>query len=144
MSDAQTAAAIHKACFDRGWSQSDIETHIQKDIALGLFHGTQMAGFILLRCVAEQAEVLTLAVVTARRRQGAGRMLRGAGESAVHKRGAKVVFLEVAEDNPAAMALYRRTGYQAFGRRPAYYRRKGGRVTALNYSKVLTPNYCRE
>jgi len=103
MSDAQTAAAIHKACFDRGWSQSDIETHIQKDIALGLFHGTQMAGFILLRCVAEQAEVLTLAVVTARRRQGAGRMLLGAGESAV-----------------------------------------GGRVTALNYSKVLTPNYCRE
>jgi len=81
MSDAQTAAAIHKACFDRGWSQSDIETHIQKDIALGLFHGTQMAGFILLRCVAEQAEVLTLAVVTARRRQGAGPCINAARRS---------------------------------------------------------------
>lgn len=38
--------------------------------------------------------------------------------------GADAIFLEVAEDNPGAIALYRSTGFETVGRRPDYYPRK--------------------
>ena len=42
------------------------------------------------------------------------------------------MFLEVAEDNQPALALYRRAGFVANGRRQRYYRRgNGGWVDAL-------------
>ena len=44
----------------------------------------------------------------------------------------KAIFLEVGEDNPAAIALYRAAGFGQVGRRPGYYRRKDtGRIAAL-------------
>jgi ribosomal-protein-alanine N-acetyltransferase len=36
------------------------------------------------------------------------------------------MFLEVAEDNAAALALYTAAGFATTGRRRAYYRRPGG------------------
>jgi len=47
------------------------------------------------------------------------------------------MFLEVAEDNEAAIHLYRSLGFQPIGRRPAYYRRADGRVAAITFSKKL-------
>ena len=40
--------------------------------------------------------------------------------------GAEQMFLEVAEDNAAALALYRRAGFEAAGRRRGYYPREAG------------------
>ena len=51
--------------------------------------------------------------------------------------GVSVLFLEVAEDNAAAKALYDRCGFTPIGKRPAYYRREGGRVAALTFRKDL-------
>ena len=45
--------------------------------------------------------------------------------------GAEEVFLEVAEDNPAAIRLYEAVGYEPVGRRKAYYERRGGAVDAI-------------
>ncbi|MFA4893699.1 GNAT family N-acetyltransferase, partial [Brevundimonas sp.] len=41
-------------------------------------------------------------------------------------RGARRLFLEVAEDNEAARALYGRAGFSEAGRRPRYYARADG------------------
>ena len=38
------------------------------------------------------------------------------------------MFLEVAEDNPGAIALYERTGFTAVGRRASYYGRPGAQA----------------
>ena len=40
--------------------------------------------------------------------------------------GAESMFLEVAEDNAAALALYAKAGFTEAGRRRGYYRRSGG------------------
>lgn len=40
--------------------------------------------------------------------------------------GATRLFLEVAEDNAAARALYDRLGFEPAGRRPRYYSRPNG------------------
>jgi ribosomal-protein-alanine N-acetyltransferase len=46
--------------------------------------------------------------------------------------GAKRIFLEVSEENPAAIALYASAGFERVGRRENYYRSKmKGAVAAL-------------
>ena len=45
--------------------------------------------------------------------------------------GAQSLWLEVAQDNAAALALYAAVGFEVIGRRPAYYRRAKGAVDAL-------------
>jgi ribosomal-protein-alanine N-acetyltransferase len=41
------------------------------------------------------------------------------------------MFLEVAVDNVAALALYRSRGFEAVGRRPGYYSRPDGPIDAM-------------
>jgi ribosomal-protein-alanine N-acetyltransferase len=65
-------------------------------------------------------------VPPAARRRGIGRSLVAAACRRAEDSGAAAVFLEVAEDNPAARALYARCGFDPVGRRPGYYRRPSG------------------
>jgi ribosomal-protein-alanine N-acetyltransferase len=52
--------------------------------------------------------------------------------------GAKAMFLEVAEDNTSALALYERFGFVKVGERAGYYRRADGtRATAIVMRKAL-------
>ncbi|WP_338148148.1 ribosomal protein S18-alanine N-acetyltransferase [Neoroseomonas eburnea] len=83
--------------------------------------GGEPVGFVLGRVAAEEAEVLTLAVRPAGRRAGAGRALMGALMAEAARRGAATVFLEVAEGNAAARALYAALGAVEAGRRRRYY-----------------------
>jgi len=134
---AKALAQIHAQSFDKGWSEQDFKTHIAQDLTLGVWQAEQLAGFIILRCVADQAEIITIAISPSCRGQGLGAHLLEAAEAAVKLRGVEIVFLEVAEDNPFAIRLYRGAAYNPIGRRPAYYRRAEGRVAALNFSKNL-------
>ena len=97
-------------------------------------------GFILIRVVADEAEILTLAVRPAARREGLGARLVEAAVVRAAARGAERMFLEVAEDNVAARALYARTGFVEAGRRRGYYARADGSredalVLSLNFSR---------
>ncbi|MDJ1007658.1 MAG: GNAT family N-acetyltransferase [Paracoccaceae bacterium] len=83
-------------------------------------------GFALGRLAADEAELLTLAVDPAARRCGIGRGLLGQFEAEARARGATAAFLEVADDNAPALALYRAAGWAEAGRRPGYYLRAAG------------------
>jgi len=97
------------------------------------------AGFALGRAVAGEAELLTLAVGPEARWQGLGRALLGEFEAEARSRGAGAAFLEVAEDNAPALALYLVAGWSEAGRRPAYYARDHGEpANALILRKSLT------
>lgn len=133
--DSPAMANLHAQCFDYGWSIQDIEPHIQTDICLGL--GDPLAGFVILRSIDDQAEILTLATDPAQRRQGIATALLLSGEKHVALLGAKVMFLDVAEDNSGATSFYKMHQYQPLSRRPAYYRRPEGRVAALVLRKDL-------
>jgi ribosomal-protein-alanine N-acetyltransferase len=98
----------------------------------------QPAGFALVRVAADEAEILAIGVLPDARRQGLGRVLVDALARAAGTRGADRVFLEVAEDNLAARALYASEGFDAVGRRPGYYRRNSGpNVAALILRRPL-------
>jgi ribosomal-protein-alanine N-acetyltransferase len=79
------------------------------------------AGLLLVRCADAEAEILTHAVRPASRRRGIARALLATMLDTVAAQDAARIFLEVAETNAAARALYSAHGFAAVGRRPAYY-----------------------
>ena len=74
MTEATRLAAIHAEAFDRPgdtpWSAAAFADLL---IQAGVFAVEAADGFILMRAVADEAEILTLAVRPAGRRRGAGR-----------------------------------------------------------------------
>ncbi|HWQ85473.1 GNAT family N-acetyltransferase [Brevundimonas sp.] len=136
MSDvAARLAALHAGAFDAPWDAAAFETLLGQ---AGVFLAETPDGFILMRTVADEAEILTLAVRPAARRRGVGAELVARGVAGAAARGAARVFLEVAEDNAAARALYARAGFVEAGRRPRYYARAdGSRQDALLLAVTL-------
>ena len=98
------------------------------------------AGFSLGRVVADEAELLTIAISQTFQRQGLGRACLANFEDAAKDKGAMTLHLEVAETNLAARALYARHGWQQSGLRPAYYRANGTRIDAILMQKQIAPN----
>jgi len=83
-------------------------------------------GFILVRTILDEAEILTLAVRPSGRRNGMGARLVRAAVHRARSMGAERLFLEVAEDNVVARALYAGCGFRTTGRRRGYYARPDG------------------
>ena len=132
--DASAMATLHNASFRRGWSDGEFESMLGDHavVAHRAMRGNNLAGFIISRMAAGEAEILSVAVAAAARGRGlAGRMLH------LHLRrlaglGVRAVFLEVGEDNEPAIRLYASAGFEEVARREGYYRDTGGRgATAL-------------
>lgn len=83
-------------------------------------------GFALGRAVADEAELLTLAVDPDAQRRGVGRSCLRAFLDACRAKGAARVFLEVARTNHAAQRLYAGEGFVEDGVRRSYYALPGG------------------
>lgn len=131
--DAPVLAAVHAEAFDASWSAADLAVLLGQP---GVFAVMADGGFILCRTVLDEAEILTLAVRPSARRAGLGARLAEAAAGLARETGAERLFLEVAEDNLAALSLYARLGFQSEGRRRNYYARPDGsridaRVLAL-------------
>ncbi len=128
-------ADIHAASFDTGWSALDFSVHAARDLCLGL--GTPLSSFCVIRRSPEDAEILTVATDPAARGRGQAAAVLNAATAELRRSGQRQLFLEVAEDNASARALYDRLGFQPIGRRPGYYRRADGRVAAVTYELRL-------
>lgn len=95
------------------------------------------AGFALCRRMADEAELLLLAVRPADRGRGLGAALVEHCAAEARARGANRLLLEVRSSN-SALALYAEAGFAEVGRRPAYYRGAGGALhDALTLARRL-------
>lgn len=134
MEHALALSALHGAHFARGWDVMEFHALLadRHVVADGLFRGRVEApiGFAISRAVLDEAEVLTIAVARAHQGRGLGRRLFEAHLGELDRRGVKSVFLEVEEDNGAALRLYRACGFRETGRREAYYRKADGTARA--------------
>ena len=79
--------------------------------------------FALVRVIADEAELLTIATHPDYLRQGLALRCMANWQEQARLRGAAKAFLEVAEDNSAACALYVKCGFVHIATRPAYYNR---------------------
>lgn len=130
-------AALHRAAFStpRPW-RADEFAALLADPATDL--ATRPGGFALIRTIADEAELLTLAVDPELHRRGIATNLLEHGLARAAARGAVSMFLEVAADNAGAIALYEKTGFTRTGRRPDYYACPDGtRVDAVIMARNL-------
>jgi Fur family ferric uptake transcriptional regulator len=130
MRHAGTLARLHALAFDAAWDVATFKELMAFPGALafaagpgglGLQRAPEPWGLILGRVVADEAEILTLGVAPERRRLGIARRMIDKLCRVAGKRGAHRLYLEVAESNGAARALYARLGFQELGRRRGYY-----------------------
>ena len=81
----------------------------------------RIGGYIFFWCVADEIQILNIAVRRDLRRRGIGRSLLERAILAGKQKNARCVNLEVRESNMAARRLYENSGFRVVGKRPNYY-----------------------
>ena len=86
---------------------------------------TQPLGFVLCRQAGDSCDIAAMSVAPSVRRRGIGRALIEAACAEAAKRGVREVFLEVAESNAPARALYVAQHFREVAKRAGYYANAG-------------------
>jgi ribosomal-protein-alanine N-acetyltransferase len=139
--EAEVLAEIHRDAFRRIWSAHEFSALLTDPSVFALvarqtslFGSRRIAGFVLVRFAADEAEILTIAVRPNLRRRGVGRLLMNDVSRRLYRERIARLFLEVDRANAAAVALYRSLGFTVAGERKQYYATpatKDGDGTAL-------------
>jgi ribosomal-protein-alanine N-acetyltransferase len=122
--DLPTLAALERMAFTDPWTVEQLGAAMDwpETIALVAEDAGAIVGYVLGRLIVDEAEILSIATLVERRREGIGRRLLSAVIAAMIERGAHAVWLEVRTSNGAARELYQSAGFAAAGVRRGYYR----------------------
>lgn len=139
----EAVMAVMNVAFDPGYGEAWTEPQTLSMLtmpgiwlSLALVDG-RPAGFALNRIIADEAELLLLAVAPASRRQGVGMALIERCRNQAQRRHGVRLHLEVRHNNPA-IQLYNKAGFALAGRRAGYYRGNDGQLyDALTLSCIL-------
>lgn len=138
--DLPALRRLERAGFDDPWSERSLRTELERPGSVVLVAegggGDGPAGYAAWRSAAGESELLRIAVDPRWRRRGVAAALLAAGDDALRDAGCSRCFLEVREDNAAAIALYEALGFHRIGRRRGYY---GGTRDALLYARAVRP-----
>ena len=118
---ADELAKIHAASFSyapRPWTADEFESLLASP-NIKLFE--QAGGFAIFRFAGPEAELLTIAVDPAVRRQGIAKKLMLTGHESAKSAGVEEIFLEVSQENPHAKSLYEHFGYEIRAIRENYF-----------------------
>jgi len=126
--------------FGEAWTRSQLAGILpMTGVSLIIARASQdeIAGFTLSRTVAEESELLLIAVKPDRHRRGIGRMLIDDFIERSRGQGVERVHLEVRDGNPA-IVLYEVAGFSPVGRRRNYYHgRDGARFDAITLARTI-------
>jgi ribosomal-protein-alanine N-acetyltransferase len=125
--DATAIAALHAASFRRGWAEDEVYALLADKAVVGHRATVRraMVGFVMSRAVADEAEILSLAIAPAWRGRGLSRPLLDFHLRALAGLAVRAIFLEVDEHNAPALRLYERAGFRQVGQRRGYYAGSG-------------------
>ena len=116
---------LDQSCFPRGiaYSKTTLRYFLTLSSAECLLavEGSDIAGFILSELDRPLAHIITLDVAEAHRRSGVGSLLLNAAENRFSARGVRMVFLETAVNNHAAVNFWSLHGYIKEGILKRYY-----------------------
>lgn len=102
-------------------------------------HGN-VVGVLWLLLSDDAVEIIDIRVAEAHRRQGIASLLLETMTHGLLTQNRTDIFLDVRENNGAAIALYERLGFSLESRRRGYYRGAQGREDALVMRKSLKPS----
>lgn len=120
---------IHAASFDRGWTDGEFDALLAQDIYFCLVARNPgnaekpPSGFVLVKRVADEAEIISIAVKPSARKKGIARQLMDAAVRQLDSERIKKLFLEVDAENNPAIKLYTKMGFVQIASRDGYYQR---------------------
>lgn len=125
---APLLASLHAEAFDTAWSDSEFADLLAMPGAEATIASEQEepAGFVLVRAVADEAEIITVCTRPFAQRRGVARALLDHQFTELSRRGIAHVFIEVAATNAPARALYGTLGFAKAGLRKGYYKISDG------------------
>jgi tRNA threonylcarbamoyl adenosine modification protein YeaZ/ribosomal-protein-alanine acetyltransferase len=137
--DATLLAKLHGTSFDQAWTADMFASALALPGAGALIVSLANSdyGFVQYQWVAGEAEINTLCVMPNYRRQGFARAALSALMDHLRQHKTQKLFLEVADDNHAAIALYEHHGFARTGLRKGYYARPSGAVDAITMARDL-------
>jgi ribosomal-protein-alanine N-acetyltransferase len=127
--DAQMLYQMHAKSFAQGWSLESFQKLLQSQGVEARMMNE--VGFLLTRSVADEMEVLTIAVLPSARRSSAATMLMQDALKQAVQMGIQCCFLEVDEHNIAAIRCYEKLGFSVISKRKNYYISQEGNSDAL-------------
>ncbi len=121
--DLEAVEALERICFSEPWSagllmdglNSPLDTYFVYELA-GV-----IAGYSVLRILADEGEIQRIGVLPAFRRQGIAGKLMDTMVTFSRKRGVAAIALEVRESNMEARRLYDSYGFRQEAVRRGYY-----------------------
>lgn len=142
--DLEAVMAVMDSAFDtrfgEGWTRSQCAGILPLSgvgLILAMDEGDGLQGFSLFRVVADEAELLLLAVAGNAQRRGVGAALLEHFIAHGQANGVRRLHLEVRDGNPA-VAMYQASGFKVEGRRSKYYSGDGGsKHDALTMARQL-------
>ncbi len=140
---APVLANIHTQCFSAGaqWDAAAITALLSSP---GVHAGivmveNQPAGFIMLRTVVDEAEILTVCVLPDYRKRGLAQSLLAWCVQVGQLNGVQTLFLEVSVNNQAARTLYEKQGFEKLGLRKKYYEDGSDALVLGRASQAVSP-----
>lgn len=131
LDDIDQILDIERSLFSTPWSRlSFINELLHKDAAAIVVRGLDplsgntlppILGYAVFRRIADELQILKLGVAKANHRQGIARFLLKTCVDSPVLEGTEVAFLEVRENNKAAISLYQQAGFRLIGKRRRYY-----------------------
>lgn len=135
--DLDRVMAIEQQAFTLPWSRQSYMGELKNQFATYLVcdREAQLAGYVGIWVVFEEAHITNIAVDPKWRGQGLGRVLMEEAEKVARQKKALRILLEVRPSNHAALSLYESMGYMETGRRKEYYSDNG--EDAIIMTKLL-------
>lgn len=121
-------SAAFQPCYGEAWTRSQCAGILpMAGVSLTVAEDDRgVAGFSLMRCIADEAELLLIAVDPGRQHCGIGHSLLDHFIAHARAGGAVQLHLEVRDGNPAVQ-MYRAAGFAPAGRRRNYYHGPDGK-----------------
>ena len=121
--DAEGVARVERESFPTPWSREDFWREASNDFACYIvaLDDMEIIGFAGCWISFEEAQVTNVALTSAQRGRGLGKVLMAKLMRAAAERGAERMTLEVRPSNTPALRLYEGLGFAAIGVRKKYY-----------------------
>ena len=121
--DAEGVARVERESFPTPWSREDFWREASNDFACYIvaLDDMEIIGFAGCWISFEEAQVTNIALTSAQRGRGLGKVLMAKLMRAAAERGAERMTLEVRPSNTPALRLYEGLGFAAIGVRKKYY-----------------------
>lgn len=120
------------------WDESSYLAELSKDqsVSSGMYVGDDLVAYVIAYVLLDELHVQDVVTKPAFRRRKAATAVLNYVFAAALERGAGNAFLEVREDNQAALGFYHRLGFEPYGRREDYY---GPGTHAIMLKRSLHP-----